>query len=171
LLDQTLELADWDGFPARQAESRARGRLRGRGISDYLELTGPPGREMGGIRFEADGTVTIITGTLDHGQGRASAFARALAARLGVAFEDINLLQGDADELLAGGGTEGPKSLMASGTAIIEAAERVRENGRKIAATGPGTSTWPPRRCAYRRRSTLPREPKPKRVETKKGER
>src|SRR5215471_16851156 len=48
LLDKALALADWDGFAARRAESRARGRLRGRGISDYLELTGPPGREMGG---------------------------------------------------------------------------------------------------------------------------
>src|SRR5439155_53784 len=60
LLDQALALADWDGFAARRAQSRAGGRLRGRGISDYLELTGPPGREMGGIRFEPDGTVTII---------------------------------------------------------------------------------------------------------------
>ena len=69
LLDKAIALADWDGFPARRAESRARGKLRGRGISDYLELTGPPGREMGGIRFEANGDVTIITGTLDYGQG------------------------------------------------------------------------------------------------------
>src|SRR5215469_6172171 len=75
LLNKTLALADWDGFAARQAESRTRGRLRGRGISDYLELTGPPGREMGGIRFEPDGSVTIITGTLDYGQGHASPFA------------------------------------------------------------------------------------------------
>src|SRR5438552_3277646 len=65
LLDHALRLADWDGFPARAVESRARGLLRGRGISDYLELTGPPGREMGGIRFEPDGNVTIITGTMD----------------------------------------------------------------------------------------------------------
>ena len=81
LLNKALALADWDGFAARQAESRARGLLRGRGISDYLELTGPPGREMGGIRFEADGTVTIITGTLDYGQGHASPFAQVLSAR------------------------------------------------------------------------------------------
>src|SRR6201987_2029983 len=82
LLDKALALADWDGFAARRAESRAEGRLRGRGISDYLELTGPPGREMGGIRFEADGTVTIITGTLDYGQGDASPFAQVLSTRL-----------------------------------------------------------------------------------------
>ncbi len=59
LLNEAVALADWDGFAARKEESRARGRLRGRGISDYLELTGPPGREMGGIRFEPNGNVTI----------------------------------------------------------------------------------------------------------------
>ena len=97
LLNKALALADWDGFPARQQESRARGKLRGRGISDYLELTGPPGREMGGIRFEPDGDVTIVTGTLDYGQGHWSPFAQVLAARLGVPFRRIRLVQGDSD--------------------------------------------------------------------------
>src|SRR5216683_1974053 len=134
LLNKALALADWDGFAVRQAESRARGRLRGRGISDYLELTGPPGREMGGIRFEADGTVTIITGTLDYGQGHASPFAQVLSTRLGIPFRKIRLLQGDSDELIAGGGTGGSKSMMTSGTAIVGAADKVIESGRQIAA-------------------------------------
>jgi aerobic carbon-monoxide dehydrogenase large subunit len=134
LLNKALALADWDGFPARQAESRAQGRLRGRGISDYLELTGPPGREMGGIRFEPDGTVTIITGTLDYGQGHASPFAQVLSTRLGIPFRKIRLLQGDSDELIAGGGTGGSKSMMTSGKAIVEAGEKVIEKGREIAA-------------------------------------
>ncbi|MGH7029932.1 MAG: xanthine dehydrogenase family protein molybdopterin-binding subunit, partial [Stellaceae bacterium] len=134
LLNQALELADWDGFPAREAESRARGKLRGRGISDYLELTGPPGREMGGIRFEPNGDVTIITGTLDYGQGHASPFAQVLATRLGIPFHRIRLLQGDSDELIAGGGTGGSKSIMTSGTAIVEAGDKVVEAGKQIAA-------------------------------------
>ena len=134
ILEKALIVADWDGFPARKRQSAERGKLRGRGIGQYLEVTGPPGKEMGGIRFEADGTVTIITGTLDYGQGHASPFAQVLASRLGIPFEKINLLQGDSDELLAGGGTGGSKSLMASGTAIIEGAEKVREQGRKIAS-------------------------------------
>src|SRR5260370_11067221 len=79
LLNQASALADWDGFAARKEESRGRGRRSGRGISDDLELTGPPGREIGGIRFEADGTVTIITGTLDYRQGHASPFAQVLS--------------------------------------------------------------------------------------------
>jgi carbon-monoxide dehydrogenase large subunit len=134
LLDKALALADWEGFAARKAESRARGLLRGRGIGDYLELTGPPGREMGGIRFETNGDVTIITGTLDYGQGHASPFAQVLATRLGIPFQRIRLLQGDSDELIAGGGTGGSKSMMTSGTAIVEASEKLVEAGRQIAA-------------------------------------
>ena len=134
LLDQALAAADWDGFAARKREARARGMLRGIGIGQYLEVTGPPSKEMGGIRFEDDGTVTIITGTLDYGQGHATPFAQVLSARLGVPFERIRLLQGDSDELLAGGGTGGSKSLMASGTAIAEASDLVIEQGRKLAA-------------------------------------
>jgi carbon-monoxide dehydrogenase large subunit len=134
LLNKALVLADWDGFAARKSESRMRGKLRGRGISDYLELTGPPGREMGGIRFEADGTVTIVTGTLDYGQGHASPFAQVLSTRLGIPFRQIRLLQGDSDALIAGGGTGGSKSMMTSGTAIVEASEKVVEAGKEIAA-------------------------------------
>jgi carbon-monoxide dehydrogenase large subunit len=134
LLDKAVALADWDGFPGRQAASRARGKLRGRGISDYLELTGPGGREMGGIRFEENGDVTIITGTLDYGQGHASPFAQVLASRLGIPFRCIRLLQGDSDELIAGGGTGGSKSMIVSGNAIVGASDKVIEKGRQIAA-------------------------------------
>ncbi|HEV2335502.1 MAG TPA: xanthine dehydrogenase family protein molybdopterin-binding subunit [Stellaceae bacterium] len=134
LLNEALALADWDGFAARKAESRARGRLRGRGIGDYLELTGVSGREMGGIRFDPTGEVTIITGTLDYGQGHASPFAQVLAARLGIPFRRIRLLQGDSDQLIAGGGTGGSKSMMTSGAAIVEASDKVVEAGRQIAA-------------------------------------
>ena len=134
LLNQAVGLADWHNFPQRKAESRARGKLRGRGISDYLELTGPPGREMGGIRFEANGDVTIVTGTLDYGQGHWTPFAQVLAARLGIPFRRIRLLQGDSDALIAGGGTGGSKSLIVSGNAIVGAADKVIERGRQIAA-------------------------------------
>ncbi|MGC2415704.1 MAG: molybdopterin cofactor-binding domain-containing protein, partial [Stellaceae bacterium] len=134
LLDKAMRLADWGGFPARKASSRARGRLRGRGIGDYLELTGVSGREMGGIRFEQNGDVTIITGTLDYGQGHASPFAQVLAVKLGIPFQRIRLLQGDSDQLIAGGGTGGSKSMMTSGAAIVEASDKVIEAGRQIAA-------------------------------------
>src|SRR5213080_4185774 len=89
---------------------------------------------MGGIRFEADGSVTVITGTLDYGQGHAAPFAQVLSERLGIPFEHVRLLQGDSDELLAGGGTGGSKSIMHSGTAIVEVAAKVIEQGKQIAS-------------------------------------
>jgi carbon-monoxide dehydrogenase large subunit len=78
--------------------------------------------------------VTIITGTLDYGQGHASPFAQVLTEKLGVPFERIRLLQGDSDQLIAGGGTGGSKSIMASGAAIVEASALVAEQGKAIAA-------------------------------------
>ncbi len=134
VFERALAASDWDGFSARRAESRKRGRVRGLGIAQYLEVTAPASAEMGGIRFEADGTVTIVTGTLDYGQGHATPFAQVLVDRLGVPFEQVRLLQGDSDQLIAGGGTGGSRSIMQSGNAISEASDAVIENGRKIAA-------------------------------------
>jgi carbon-monoxide dehydrogenase large subunit len=134
LMDKALAAADVAGFPARRAESAARGLKRGLGIGNFLECTAPPTKEQGGLRFEKDGTITIITGTLDYGQGHWSAFAQVLHQKLGIPFAQVRLLQGDSDELVAGGGTGGSKSLMASGAAILEAADKVIEKGRAAAA-------------------------------------
>jgi carbon-monoxide dehydrogenase large subunit len=133
LFERALEIADYSGFKQRKRESRKRGKLRGLGIGCYLEVTAPPNKEMGGIRFETDGSVTIITGTLDYGQGHAAPFAQVLSEKLGVPFERIRLLQGDSDELVAGGGTGGSRSMYMSGAAIVEAAEKVVERGKQIA--------------------------------------
>ncbi len=134
ILEDALAMSDWDGFPARRAESRRHGKLRGRGIGQYLEVTAPPQQEMGGLRFEPNGDVTIITGTLDYGQGHASPFAQVLSDRLGIPFDRIRLLQGDSDQLIAGGGTGGSKSMMASGAAIVEASAICVEQGQPLAA-------------------------------------
>jgi carbon-monoxide dehydrogenase large subunit len=134
VLDKALSAADWSGYAARQSASRACGKVRGRGIGQYLEVTADAGNEMGGIRFEPDGSVTIITGTLDYGQGHASPFAQVLAERLGVPFDRIKLLQGDSDELIAGGGTGGSRSMMQSGGAIVAASDLVIEQGKRAAA-------------------------------------
>jgi carbon-monoxide dehydrogenase large subunit len=133
LLDKALKLADVDGFAARKAESAKKGLLRGLGIGDYLEVTAPPMNEMGGLKFEANGDVTIITGTLDYGQGHWSAFAQVLTTKLGIPFNKIKLKQGDSDLLIAGGGTGGSKSIMASGAAIVEASDKVIDKGKEIA--------------------------------------
>ncbi|WP_248312006.1 xanthine dehydrogenase family protein molybdopterin-binding subunit [Bosea sp. BK604] len=134
LLAQALEVADWGGYRTRLRGSQKAGKLRGRGIGCYLEVTGPPSNEMGGLHFEADGSVTIVTGTLDYGQGHWTPFAQVLTSKLGVPFDKIRLVQGDSDRLIAGGGTGGSKSIMASGSAIMEAGDRVIEKGKAAAA-------------------------------------
>ncbi len=134
VLDKALAAADAAGFVGRRADSKARGRVRGVGIASYLEATAPPGKEMGGIRFETDGRITFITGTKDYGQGHESTYAQVLGSALGVSYDRIGLLQGDSDALLHGGGSGGSRSLMASGKAAVEAAEAVIEKGRAAAA-------------------------------------
>jgi carbon-monoxide dehydrogenase large subunit len=89
---------------------------------------------MGGIIFEADGGVTLLTGTMDFGMGHATPFAQVLSQKLGIPFEKIRLVQGDSDRLVIGGGSGGSKSIMSSGTAIVQAAEKVIEQGREIAS-------------------------------------
>jgi carbon-monoxide dehydrogenase large subunit len=134
LLERALKAADWNGFDKRKKEAAKRGKLRGRGIGLFLEVTAPNVKEMGGIRFEADGTVTFITGTLDYGQGHSTPFAQVLAQKLGIPFDRIRLLQGDSDELLAGGGTGGSRSGQNSSAAAVEASDKVIEKGKQVAS-------------------------------------
>ena len=134
ILDETLQISDWDGFAARKAESAKRGMLRGRGVGSYLEVTAPAGKEHGGIRFEPDGDVTMVSGTLDYGQGHASAFAQVLTGLLGIPFERFKLLQGDSDQLKAGGGTGGSRSALVGAEAFLEASGKVIDQGKQIAA-------------------------------------
>src|SRR3954466_10933972 len=133
VFERAVEVADMKGFNQRKRESKKRGKLRGLGIGSYLEVTAPPNKEMGGIRFEPNGDVTIITGTLDYGQGHWTPFAQVLSERLGIPFHKIKLIQGDSDLLIAGGGTGGSKSIMASGAAIVEASIKVVDKGKQIA--------------------------------------
>jgi aerobic carbon-monoxide dehydrogenase large subunit len=134
VLDQALTVGDWQGFAQRKRASEQRGKLRGLGIASYLEVTAPQGKEMGGLRFEPDGGVTMISGTLDYGQGHASPFAQIVVNRLGIPFEKLSLLQGDSDQLLFGGGTGGSRSAMAGGTALLTACDKVIAQGKLLAS-------------------------------------
>jgi carbon-monoxide dehydrogenase large subunit len=122
-----------EGFEERKAQSKARGKLRGLGLGSYLEVTAPPNKEMGGIRFEGDGDVTMISGTLDYGQGHAAPFAQVLSSRLGIRFDRIRLQQSDSDELVFGAGTGGSRSAMMGGGALAEASEVVIRKGKELA--------------------------------------
>jgi len=134
VFERALKQADVANFPSRKAESSKRGKLRGLGVGSYMEITAPPNKEMGGIRFEGDKSITFITGTLDHGQGHASPLAQVLSSRLGVPFESIRLRQSDSDELVFGANTGGSRSIMMSGAAAVQAVDLVIRKARELAA-------------------------------------
>jgi carbon-monoxide dehydrogenase large subunit len=134
VFNKAIEQADLAGFVKRKKESRKRGKLRGIAVGSYLEITAPPSAELGKIVFEADGSVNLITGTLDYGQGHATPFAQVLVAQLGVPFDAVKLTQGDSDVVHTGNGTGGSRSITASGAAIVEASKLVIEKGRQAAA-------------------------------------
>jgi carbon-monoxide dehydrogenase large subunit len=134
VLKQALDAADYAGFKKRKRESKKRGLLRGLGIGCYLEVTAAPGKELGAIHFEADGTVTIITGTLDFGMGHATTYAQILSDRLGIPFDCIRMVEGDSDRVNFGGGSGGSRSVMLVGAALSESSKLVIERGRQIAS-------------------------------------
>jgi len=134
VFNKALEISDYANFARRKKESRRRGRLRGIAIGSYLEVTAPPGVELGKIVFEDDGSVKLITGTLDYGQGHATPFAQVLSSQLGIPFESITLEQGDSDLVHTGNGTGGSRSITASGMAIVEASRLIIEKGKRAAA-------------------------------------
>src|SRR5260221_6258823 len=134
VFNKALEISDHANFARRKKESRKRGKLRGVAVGSYLEVTAPPGVELGKIVFEDDGSVRLTTGTLDYGQGHATPFAQVLCAQLGVPFEKITLDQNDSDRVRFGNGTGGSRSITATGTAIVESSALVVAKGKQAAA-------------------------------------
>ena len=134
IMDMCLDRAEYAGYAARKQASEAAGKKRGIGIAPYLETTAGPGTELADIRFEEDGSVTLVTGNKDFGMGHATPFAQVLSSQLGIPFEAINLVQHDSDEMGDGaGGSGGSRSMIAASGAIIECAETIIENGKKLA--------------------------------------
>lgn len=131
---KALEISDHENFAKRKKESKKSGKLRGIAVGSYLEVTAPPSPELGKIMFDPDGSVQLITGTLDYGQGHATPFAQVLCAQLGVPFESVQLVQGDSDIVHTGSGTGGSRSITATGMAIVEASKLVIEKGKRAAA-------------------------------------
>ncbi len=134
IMKKAIEAADAKGFRQRKRLSRKSGKLRGFGVGSFLEVTAGPQKDMAGVSFDADGGITLVTGTQDFGMGHATPFTQVLCDRLGVPFDKVRMVQGDSDRLVAGGGSGGSKSIMHSGTAIVEAAAKIIDQGRQIAS-------------------------------------
>lgn len=134
ILDQGLALAEWGGFEARRAASKARGRLRGRGIATFLEWTGGNVLEESvTVDVTADGFVELTSATMPMGQGIATSYAQLAVDVFGVPIDRIRVLQGDTDRA-NGFGSAGSRSLFTGGGAVKVAAERSVERGRELAA-------------------------------------
>jgi carbon-monoxide dehydrogenase large subunit len=127
------DLADWPGYAGRRALSEAAGKCRGRGIVYYVDNTGIFNERME-LRFDPDGEVTILAGTLSHGQGHETSYAQMAADWLGVPAEKIHLAQADTDEVAIGRGTYASRSMMVGGSALRAAADEVIERGKRFAA-------------------------------------
>ena len=147
-LDAALAAADYAGFPARKAEAAARGKLRGIGVSCYIEACGiAPSAVVGSlgagvglwesakVRFSHTGKVQILTGTHSHGQGHETTFSQLVAERLGIPFDDVEVIHGDTEKTPVGMGTYGSRSLAVGGEAICMACDKIIEKGKKIAAS------------------------------------
>ncbi len=133
-MEDALKAADWDGFEARRAAAVKAGRLRGIGLSTYIEACGGSPDESAEVRFEPSGAVTVLVGNQTNGQGHETAYAQLIAERLGVPFENIRVVQGDTDRIVYGKGTGGSRALSVGGTAILGASDRIIDKGRRLAA-------------------------------------
>jgi carbon-monoxide dehydrogenase large subunit len=145
--DKALAMADYAGFEGRRGEAKGRGKLRGIGISVPIEATGAAPSQIAGalgaraglyesanIRFNATGSVTVFSGAHSHGQGHETAFAQLVSDKLGVPFENVEVVEGDTDRAAMGMGTYGSRSLSVGGSAIDRALDKVIDKGKRIAA-------------------------------------
>jgi carbon-monoxide dehydrogenase large subunit len=132
--ERALAAADIAGFAARRAVSEGTGQLRGLGFAYHIKGTGGNPSENVDIRFEADGSVSLITGTQHIGQGHETTFPQILADKLGVPNDLIKLRQGDTDLIAHGGGHGSSRATYMGGTAIFRAADEIILKGTRVAA-------------------------------------
>ena len=132
-METALRLGDWDGFPERREEARSRGRRRGIGLANYLEITSGTPIERAEIRVLPEGRVDVVIGTSPSGQGHETSFAQCVADWLGVPFASISVITGDTERVKEGGGSHSARSMRMAGIVMGTASDMVIEKGRRIA--------------------------------------
>ncbi len=146
-LSAALKAADVDGFAGRREAAAKDGKLRGLGYSTYIEACGVAPSAVAGalgaraglyesavVRVHPTGSVTVFTGTHSHGQSHETTFAQLISEQLGVGFEAVDVVHGDTSKIQFGMGTYGSRSLAVGGEAILRAANKIVDKGKKIAA-------------------------------------
>jgi carbon-monoxide dehydrogenase large subunit len=133
VMAKCLRLAEWDGFAARKAEARARGKLRGIGLANYVDTaTGVP-RERAEVTVRPDGEVDVVIGTISSGQGHETSFAQLLHEWLGVPLERVRLVTGDTDLVKVGGGTHSGRGMRLASIVLWGASRAIVDKGKQVA--------------------------------------
>jgi carbon-monoxide dehydrogenase large subunit len=133
-MELALKAADCAGFEARQEASRAAGKLRGIAVVNAIEQAAGPVPEYAEIRFQPSGSAMMLMGTKTHGQGHETAFKQILHEKLGLPHQEVRFIDGDTDRVAFGMGSNGSRSMVAGGSALTLAADKVIEKGKQIAA-------------------------------------
>jgi len=133
-LEDCLTLADYDRVAERREAAKRRGKLLGVGVATTVAASGGRDYEHAEIRFDPSGGVVLMTGGMDHGQGHGTTFKQVLSEKLGIDADLIRYRYGDSDLVTMGIGTFGSRSAQLAGSAIVVAADRLIDKGRKIAA-------------------------------------
>ncbi len=137
VMDKALSQADWKGFDERRKASRAKGKLRGRGLATYIEMTAPGGfapYDQAHVTWEKDGSITLRTASHNHGQGHETTFAQIVSTVLGVPIEKIRLRTSEPEHNLVANPTGGSRTLHGLGSAMLWAAQEIAKNGSELAA-------------------------------------
>ncbi|MBO21169.1 MAG: carbon monoxide dehydrogenase [Rhodospirillaceae bacterium] len=145
--ESALKVADYLGFEKRRAAAEKTGKLRGIGISTYVEACGIAPSAVAGalgaraglyesaqVRVHPTGSVTVYTGTHNHGQGHETTFAQLVSESFGIPADQVEISHGDTDQVQFGMGTYGSRSLAVGGPAILKACNKVIDKAKKIAA-------------------------------------
>jgi carbon-monoxide dehydrogenase large subunit len=133
-MEMGLAASDYAGFPARQEVSRKAGKLRGIALVNAIEQAAGPVPEYAEIRFQPSGSAILLLGTKTHGQGHETSFKQILYEKIGIDPGDVHFIDGDTDRVAFGMGSNGSRSMVTGGTALVLAADKVIEKGKKIAA-------------------------------------
>ena len=133
-MDAAMRIADWEGFEQRRKAAQSRGRLLGRGLANYVESSIGSPRERAEITVMPAGRVRVVVGTQPSGQGHETSFAQVVAMLLSVPVEAVDIVLGDTDVVSVGGGSHSGRSMRHAATVFSMAAEKLIENGKRIAA-------------------------------------
>ena len=133
-MKRMVEAADWSGFTARRREAKTRGRLRGIGISNYVETPVGIPHERAEVTVLGSGVVELAVGTQSTGQGHETTFAQVMADLLGVRPEEVRFIGGDTQLVASGSGTHSDRSMRLAGTLMVEASANVVTQGKAVAA-------------------------------------